>query len=155
MTLFEQIENLASEFNGDGELRIGQSYMLALFHYSPHLYKVVSENDELDCFYLDRNIERYEDFQKLVSEFGETKTRNTGKSNEYLNVKEEGAAKGVNLKDYVFLKSIIEKWGIERQQEIIDELKKYRDKYLEYKNKYESLLVFGVITNNEKLKRKN
>lgn len=23
-----------------------------------------------------------------------------------------------NLKDYVFLKSIIEKWGIERQQEI-------------------------------------
>ena len=62
MTLFEQIENLANKINGDGELRIGQSYMLALFHYSPHLYKVVSENDELDCFYLDRNIERFKQF---------------------------------------------------------------------------------------------
>ena len=43
---------------------------------------------------------------------------------------------------------------ITSQQQKIDELEKYKDKYFEYKNKYESLLVFGVIDKNEKLKRK-
>lgn len=44
---------------------------------------------------------------------------------------------------------------IKSQQQTIDELEKYKDKYFEYKNKYESLLVFGVIDKNEKLKRKS
>ena len=44
---------------------------------------------------------------------------------------------------------------ITSQQQKIDELEKYKDKYFEYKNKYESLLVFGVIDKNEKLKRKS
>lgn len=44
---------------------------------------------------------------------------------------------------------------IKSQQQTIDELEKYKNKYFEYKNKYESLLVFGVIDKNEKLKRKS
>jgi hypothetical protein len=73
---------------------------------------------------LDRNIERYEDFQKLVSEFGETKARNTGKSNEYLNVKEEGAAKGVNLKDYVFSREFIELSAENKKKQLSDDVQK-------------------------------
>lgn len=57
---------------------------------------------------LDRKITDYESFTKLITEFGETRTRNAGKDNEYQNVKPEGQAKGVNLKDYVFTRSFIE-----------------------------------------------
>jgi len=63
MTLYEQVEIEANMFIlKDKTLRVGQSYMLALNEISPYLYKVVSENDELDCFYLDRNIDRFKEF---------------------------------------------------------------------------------------------
>ncbi len=57
--LSEKVISHAKEINTNGELRLGQSYMVALFYISPYLYKVLSENDELDCFYLDKNIENF------------------------------------------------------------------------------------------------
>jgi len=69
-------------------------------------------NRELRSSILDallaRDITRYEDFRALLSEFGEVRTRNAGGSNEYENVKLPGAAKGVNLKDYVFSREFVE-----------------------------------------------
>lgn len=57
---------------------------------------------------LDQDIQTVADFEKLLSGRGEIRTRNAGKSNEYINLKETGAAKGVNLKDYVFSREFIE-----------------------------------------------
>ncbi|MEX3845580.1 LPD7 domain-containing protein [Paraburkholderia sp. BR10882] len=57
---------------------------------------------------LERGIERHEDFRALLDEFGERRTRNEGRESEYENVKPEGAAKGVNLKEYVFSRDFIE-----------------------------------------------
>jgi hypothetical protein len=57
---------------------------------------------------LDREITVYEDFARLVGEFGATRVRNAGRDNAYLNVKPEGNAKGVNLNDYVFTRQFIE-----------------------------------------------
>lgn len=57
---------------------------------------------------LDRKIETIEKFRELLSEFGETRTRNSGKKDEYESVKPAGSAKGINLKDYVFGKDFIE-----------------------------------------------
>ncbi|ARU24616.1 penicillin epimerase (plasmid) [Ralstonia solanacearum] len=69
-------------------------------------------NRELRSSILDallaRDITRYEDFRALLSEFGEVRTRNAGRDNEYENVKPPGAAKGVNLKDYVFSREFVE-----------------------------------------------
>ncbi|MCK4140476.1 relaxase [Ralstonia pseudosolanacearum] len=69
-------------------------------------------NRELRSAILDallvRNITRYEDFRALLSEFGEVRTRNAGRGNEYENVKVPGAAKGVNLKEYVFSREFVE-----------------------------------------------
>ncbi|MGA4422896.1 LPD7 domain-containing protein [Ralstonia nicotianae] len=69
-------------------------------------------NRELRSSILDallaRDITRYEDFRALLSEFGEVRTRNPGRGNEYENVKPPGAAKGVNLKDYVFSREFVE-----------------------------------------------
>lgn len=57
---------------------------------------------------LERKISDYESFTKLIAEFGGIRTRNIGKDNEHQNVKPDGYAKGVNLKDYVFSRSFIE-----------------------------------------------
>ena len=69
-------------------------------------------NRELRSSILDallaRDITRYEDFRSLLAEFGEVRTRNPGRGNEYENVKPPGAAKGVNLKDYVFSREFVE-----------------------------------------------
>lgn len=65
------------------------------------------KNGILDAV-LERGIENYEDFKNLANEFGKTKTRAPGGESEYLNVKPEGAAKGVNLKEYVFSREFIE-----------------------------------------------
>jgi hypothetical protein len=69
-------------------------------------------NRELKASILDamlsRGITRYEDFQALLAEFGETRTRNAGRSHEYANVKRAGDAKGVNLKEYVFTREFVE-----------------------------------------------
>jgi len=55
-----------------------------------------------------RDVTRYEDFRALLTEFGETRTRNAGREGEYENVKPVGAAKGVNLKEFVFSRAFIE-----------------------------------------------
>ena len=69
-------------------------------------------NRELKASMLDammtRGITRYTDFQALLAEFGETRTRNAGRSREYENVKRVGDAKGVNLKEYVFTREFVE-----------------------------------------------
>jgi hypothetical protein len=57
---------------------------------------------------LDREITDYEDFARLVGEFGATRVRNAGRDNAYLNVRPEGNAKGVNLNDYAFTRQFIE-----------------------------------------------
>ncbi|GJJ05669.1 hypothetical protein RugamoR64_62070 [Duganella rhizosphaerae] len=57
---------------------------------------------------LDRGITSYEGFKELLTEFGDTKTRNSGKDNEYLNVKPADNVKGVNLKEFVFSREFIE-----------------------------------------------
>lgn len=59
MKLSERVIARAKEINTNGELRLGQSYMVSLYDINPQLYKIVSENDELDCFYLDRNIDNF------------------------------------------------------------------------------------------------
>lgn len=57
---------------------------------------------------LERGVTSYENFKSLLSEYGDTKTRNTGRDNEYQNVKPPDNAKGVNLKEYVFSREFIE-----------------------------------------------
>ncbi|AUT66279.1 LPD7 domain-containing protein [Paraburkholderia terrae] len=57
---------------------------------------------------ISRDVPRYEDFRVLLTEFGETRTRNAGSEGEYENVKVPGAAKGVNLKEFVFSRAFIE-----------------------------------------------
>ncbi len=57
-------------------------------------------------------------FEGLLSNHGEIRTRNAGKSSEYRNVKLEGAAKGVNLKDYVFSKDFIELPTAEKRERL-------------------------------------
>lgn len=55
-----------------------------------------------------RDVTRYDDFRALITEYGATRTRNTGRESEYENVKPAGAAKGVNLKEFVFSREFIE-----------------------------------------------
>ncbi|KVW77427.1 LPD7 domain-containing protein [Burkholderia ubonensis] len=55
-----------------------------------------------------RDIASQDDFRALLQEFGEVRTRNAGKEAEYENVKPADAAKGVNLKEYVFTRDFIE-----------------------------------------------
>lgn len=71
---------------------------------------------------LERNVTDYEVFKKMIGEFGETRTRNAGKNNEYQNVKPVGQAKGVNLKDFVFSKDFIELSGVEKQSALTAEV---------------------------------
>lgn len=56
---------------------------------------------------LQRGIEDFPAFEKLVAEFGATRLRNPGKGNAYINVRPDGSAKGVNLKDFVFSPSFV------------------------------------------------
>jgi hypothetical protein len=56
---------------------------------------------------MSRDIKRYEDFRQMLTEFGATRTRNAGREGEYENVKPPGAAKGVNLKEFVFSRDFI------------------------------------------------
>ncbi|MEM5389784.1 LPD7 domain-containing protein [Paraburkholderia phymatum] len=55
-----------------------------------------------------RDVTCYENFKTLLTEFGATRTRNAGRDGEYENVKPPGAAKGVNLKEFVFSREFIE-----------------------------------------------
>jgi len=70
---------------------------------------------------LDRDIRDYERFKTLLSGYGEIRVRNEGGVREYLNVKPDEAAKGVNLKDYVFSREFIEKSQEQKQAFLIGE----------------------------------
>lgn len=50
----------------------------------------------------------WQEFEALANEFGKVTIRNKGRDNKYLNVRPEGASKGVNLKELVFSKPFIE-----------------------------------------------
>lgn len=76
---------------------------------------------------LDRNITSYDDFSKLVDEFGETKVRNAGRENEYFNVKPDGQTKGVNLKDYPFTRQFIELPAEEKRRILTAEIQRTYD----------------------------
>ncbi|TDG02073.1 relaxase [Paraburkholderia guartelaensis] len=69
-------------------------------------------NRELKAAILDavlsRDVTHFEDFRVMLTEFGETRMRNAGRETEYENVKPAGAAKGVNLKEFVFSRAFIE-----------------------------------------------
>jgi hypothetical protein len=75
---------------------------------------------------LARGIDSYADFREMLAEFGETRTRNAGRPGEYENVKLAGAAKGINLKEYVFSREFIE-LPAARKQEALDT--KYSPRY--------------------------
>lgn len=72
---------------------------------------------------MERRISDYGKFRELVAEQGAVKTRNAGKDGEYLNVKPEGQAKGVNLKDYVFSRAFIEASEAEKRRHLASEIK--------------------------------
>lgn len=57
---------------------------------------------------LSRDVQTVAQFDALLAERGEVRTRNAGRDNEYRNLKEKGAPKGLNLKEYVFSKEFIE-----------------------------------------------
>lgn len=58
---------------------------------------------------LDQDIRDYERFKVFLSGYGQIRVRNAGGLTEYLNIKPDEAAKGINLKDYVFSREFIEK----------------------------------------------
>lgn len=77
---------------------------------------------------LDRGVTDFDEFRSIVAEHGDTKTRNAGKPGEYLNIKPDGAAKGINLKDHVFSREFIELPADEKRRRLAGELRKvYED----------------------------
>jgi hypothetical protein len=77
---------------------------------------------------LDQGVTDFDQFWAIVARHGETKTRNAGKTAEYLNVKPEGAAKGINLKDHVFSREFIELPADEKRRRLAGELRQgYED----------------------------
>lgn len=73
---------------------------------------------------LERQVTDYAKFEQLVAEFGQTRTRNAGKDMAYLNVKIDGSAKGVNLKDYAFTRSFIELPDAEKRKVLTAEIQR-------------------------------
>lgn len=71
---------------------------------------------------LERGVTSYEEFKSLLAEYGETKTRNTGRDNEYQNVKPLDSYKGINLKEYVFSREFIELSGDEKRASMAAEV---------------------------------
>ncbi|NJL24725.1 MAG: hypothetical protein HC902_05860 [Calothrix sp. SM1_5_4] len=51
---------------------------------------------------IQKNIFTLGELERELQAIGEVRKRNAGKAGEYLNIKPQGAAKGVNLKEYVF-----------------------------------------------------
>jgi len=63
MKLSERVIARAKKVNKNGELRLGQSYSVALYEINPYVYyKVTIENTDVDCFYLDKKIEKFLEF---------------------------------------------------------------------------------------------
>lgn len=71
---------------------------------------------------LDRGITSYDEFKKILQEFGETRTRNAGKDGEYQNVKPADNAKGINLKEYVFTREFIELSADDKRERLSSEV---------------------------------
>lgn len=71
---------------------------------------------------LSRNIDRYEDFKAMLTEYGELKTRNKGRPGEYQNIKPGDMAKGINLKEYVFSREFIELPANEKINQLSNEV---------------------------------
>jgi hypothetical protein len=67
---------------------------------------------------LDKDITTQKDFAALLAGYGEVKTRNAGKHNEYLNIKPDANEKGVNLKDYVFSNDFLALSAEQKRQEL-------------------------------------
>ena len=76
---------------------------------------------------LERGIDRFEDFQKLATEHGQARTRNEGTEREYVNVKQPGASRGVNLKEYVFSRQFVELPTAEKRAALAAEIKRQYD----------------------------
>ncbi|CEI18815.1 LPD7 domain-containing protein (plasmid) [Xanthomonas axonopodis pv. cassiae] len=77
---------------------------------------------------LDKGVTDFDQFRAIVAQHGETKTRNAGKAAEYLNVKPEGAPKGINLKDHVFSREFIALPADEKRRRLAGELRQgYED----------------------------
>lgn len=76
---------------------------------------------------LERGIDRFEDFQKLATEHGQARTRNQGTEREYVNVKQPGASRGVNLKEYVFSRQFVELPTAEKRAALAAEIKRQYD----------------------------
>lgn len=72
---------------------------------------------------LDQGVTDFDRFRELVDQHGQTRIRNEGKSAEYINVKPEGAVKGVNLKEYVFSREFIELPNGEKNRRLAGELR--------------------------------
>ena len=70
---------------------------------------------------LDQDIRDYERFKTLLSGYGQIRVRNAGGLTEYINVKPDDAAKGINLKDYVFSREFIEKSQEEKRVFLVRE----------------------------------
>jgi hypothetical protein len=73
---------------------------------------------------LGRQVTDYTHFAQLVAEFGTTRTRNADKDGAYLNVKVDGSAKGVNLKDYVFTRAFIELPDADKRERLSAEIQR-------------------------------
>ncbi|MGZ4992664.1 MAG: relaxase/mobilization nuclease domain-containing protein, partial [Methylobacter sp.] len=71
---------------------------------------------------LDKDITTQKDFAALLAGYGEVKTRNAGKLNEYLNIKPDANEKGINLKDYVFSKDFLSLPAEQKRQELAKSL---------------------------------
>lgn len=74
-----------------------------------HSEKQGNIKNEIHSLINKNNIKSMDEFKIIVSNYGETKTRNKGKDNEYLAVKFKGQTQFTNLKSPLFSKEYIEK----------------------------------------------
>jgi hypothetical protein len=72
---------------------------------------------------LKQDIRSFERFEDLAAEHGEIRVRRPGLASSYLNMKPEGAAKGTNLKEWVFSREFIELPAHEKQRRLSAEAK--------------------------------
>lgn len=73
---------------------------------------------------LERNVTSFDQFALLVAEHGQARMRRAGQLGEYLNVKPEDAAKGVNLKEWAFSREFIGLPTAEKHQRLATEARR-------------------------------
>lgn len=81
---------------------------------------------------IERGIVDFGKFQQLAGEFGAVRVRNEGKPSAYLNVRPEGATKGVNLKDFVFSPAFVTLPTDEKKKRLEEEAKRQAAESAEY-----------------------